>query len=171
MSGGLTSATNNMFNTLGNIPQSFTKGLAQGTNIRVANDQNKRSQRSSDFKELKALMEIHSPKIKGLLSTNPDKAQTYVEKLKVANPKLVERLGLETFEAAMEKKGNVKWRLTKKVDESVRQDFKDRTGGEYPGQDGDDLVMTISNGDYTYETPKISNDPRNKDFSPTNVIS
>lgn len=173
MAGGLTAATNNLFSSIENAPNSFGQGLQRGTNIRVANDQNKRAQKQSDLQNLKALSEIHGPKIKQLFATKPDEVEGYVQKIKDSNKDLVERMGLETFSASMEKKGDIQWRLTRRVDPEIRQDFKEKTGREYPGRDGDPLVMTVSDGDYTYETPSkgSGSGQGQKDFSPANITS
>ena len=171
MAGGLTAATNRLFSTIEGIPSSFGQGLQRGTNIRVTRDQNQRAQIASDFQSLKSLSQIHGPKMKGLLMRDPEQAKVYLEKVKASNPDLIERLGLETFTASLDKKNKVQWKLLKKVDDKILQDIKIKPGQDSGLNVGDSVAQTFKDGDYTYEASKTTADPLLKDFSPTNVTS
>ena len=167
MAGGLTAASNQMFSTLESIPGAIQGGLQAGTRIRLANQEGQISQQASDFRTLKNLAEINSPKLKKLLRDDPEQAKVFIEKIKAANSELVGRMGLETFTAGLDKKGKVQYSFLQEVNDSVREQIKTNTGQDSNLKDGEMVKVTSDGENLAFESVGSSS----KDFSATNITT
>ena len=167
MAGGLTAASNQMFSTLESIPGAIQSGLQAGTRIRLANQEGQMSQQASDFRTLKNLAEINSPKLKKLLRDDPEQAKVFTEKIKAANSELVGRMGLETFTAGLDKKGKVQYSFLQEVNDSVREQIKTNTGQDSNLKDGEMVKVTSDGENLAFE----SVDSSSKDFSAKDVTT